>query len=85
MAPIKFLRVCQVISVTGLSRMTIWRLERSGGFPLRRQLGPRSVAWLQSDVEGWIKSRPVVLEAGRIGNGALRPLAWKGPDVPKDE
>lgn len=53
-----FLRLRQVISVTGLSRMTIWRLERAGEFPRRRQLGARSVAWLQSEVEQWIESRP---------------------------
>jgi prophage regulatory protein len=46
-----FLRLRQVVSVTGLSRMTIWRLERAGEFPRRRQLGARSVAWLQSEVE----------------------------------
>jgi len=74
-----------VVSVTGLSRMTIWRLERSGGFPRRRQLGPRSVAWLESDVEEWIHSRPAVLGADRVGNNALGSFAGQGPDAPKAE
>jgi prophage regulatory protein len=60
-----FLRLRQVVSVTGLSRMTIWRLERAGEFPRRRQLGARSVAWLQSEVEEWIESRPATDMADR--------------------
>ncbi|MEP7247853.1 MAG: AlpA family transcriptional regulator [Gammaproteobacteria bacterium] len=63
-ARMSFLRLRQVVSVTGLSRMTIWRLERAGGFPQPRQLGARSVAWLQSEVEQWIESRPATGGAG---------------------
>jgi len=61
-----FLRLRQVVSVTGLSRMTIWRLEQAGEFPRRRQLGPRSVAWLECDVERWMVSHP------DLRRGALR-------------
>ncbi|HVY83161.1 MAG TPA: AlpA family transcriptional regulator [Steroidobacteraceae bacterium] len=63
-----FLRLRQVVSVTGLSRMTIGRLERAGEFPRRRQLGARSVAWVQSEVEEWIESRPTI-----SGGRACRP------------
>ena len=31
--PLKLLRFASVRSRTGLSRSTIWRLERNGGFP----------------------------------------------------
>ncbi len=34
----RFLRIRQVMQVTGLSRMTIYRLERTGNFPQRRRL-----------------------------------------------
>jgi prophage regulatory protein len=61
-----FLRLRQVVSVTGLSRMTIWRLERAGEFPRRRQLGARSVAWLQSEVDAWIEWRPATAIAERV-------------------
>ena len=54
----KLLRIKQVIEATGLSRMTLWRLEKAGHFPARRQLGANSVAWLESDVTAWIESRP---------------------------
>ncbi len=55
----KLLRTKQVVQVTGLSRMTIYRLEKSGAFPARRQLGLNSVAWLEQDVTAWVGSRPV--------------------------
>ena len=56
----KFLRIRQVMQLTGLSRMTIYRLELAGKFPKRRQLSQNSVAWLESDVTAWAVSRPVV-------------------------
>lgn len=52
-----FLRFPAVTGITGLSRSTIWRLEKSGVFPPRRRLGLNSVAWLRSEVEGWVASR----------------------------
>lgn len=55
----KFLRVREVIHLTGLSRMTIYRLELAGEFPKRRQLSKNSVAWLDTDIAQWADSRPV--------------------------
>ena len=55
----RFLRVRQVMQMTGLSRMTIYRLELGGKFPKRRQLGENSVAWLESDITAWAESRPI--------------------------
>jgi prophage regulatory protein len=55
----RFLRIQQVMQFTGLSRMTIYRLEITGQFPRRRQLSGSSTAWLESDIETWAKTRPV--------------------------
>jgi prophage regulatory protein len=55
----KFLRIGQVMQLTGLSRMTIYRLELAGEFPKRRQLSKNSVAWLDTDIAQWAESRPV--------------------------
>jgi prophage regulatory protein len=55
----KFLRIRQVMQATGLSRMTIYRLELAGKFPNRRRLSENSVAWLEADISEWIDSRPV--------------------------
>jgi prophage regulatory protein len=54
----KLLRIKHVMEATGLSRMTLWRLEKAGDFPTRRRLGLNSVAWLDSDIAAWIESRP---------------------------
>ena len=45
--------------LTGLSRMTIYRLELAGEFPKRRRLSKNSVAWLDTDIAQWAESRPV--------------------------
>jgi predicted DNA-binding transcriptional regulator AlpA len=47
------------MQATGLSRMTIYRLELAGEFPKRRRLSKNSVAWLESDIVQWAESRPV--------------------------
>ena len=43
---------------TGLSRSTVYDYVGRGLFPAKRQLGPRRVAWLASEVRNWIASRP---------------------------
>jgi prophage regulatory protein len=47
----RFLRIRQVMQMTGLARMTIYRLEIAGKFPSRRRLSRNSVAWFESDIE----------------------------------
>jgi prophage regulatory protein len=67
----KFVRIRQVMQLTGLSRMTIYRLELAGRFPKRRRLSENSVAWLESDIEAWADSRPIVnLRAAPSRSGA---------------
>ena len=56
----RLLRIAEVVHATGLSRMTIYRLERAGEFPARRRLGRNSVAWLDDDITAWIDSRPAI-------------------------
>ncbi len=46
-----------------LSLPTLWRLQRAGKFPALRQISPGRVAWLRSEVEQWMESRPAA--AGR--------------------
>lgn len=43
-----------------LSDVTIWRMEKAGEFPKRRQLSPGRVGWLASEVDAWIESRKQV-------------------------
>ena len=48
------LRKKEVCRLTGLSHVTIWRLEKAGNFPQRFQLHGRIVAWRRSEVMRWI-------------------------------
>ena len=55
--PPRLLRFPAVRARTGLSRSTIWRLERRGAFPRHRRISPNAVAWLEQDVSAWIESK----------------------------
>ena len=43
--------------IGGLSRTTIWRLERDGRFPKRRMVSQRIIAWDETEIDEWIRSR----------------------------
>ena len=53
----RFLDIAEVKKRTGLSRATIYNYVGAGIFPRQRKLGPRRVAWLESDVDAWIAER----------------------------
>ncbi|MCX7107924.1 MAG: AlpA family transcriptional regulator [Methylococcales bacterium] len=53
----KFLKLQAVMSITGLSRSSIYLAISEGRFPKQIPLGARSVAWLEAEIEGWVKSR----------------------------
>jgi prophage regulatory protein len=59
----KILSSNKVVELTGLSRVTLSRYEQAGTFPQRRQLGTRRVGWVESEILGWLESRPVSKEA----------------------
>lgn len=63
-APLKqILRRREVCAVTGLSYSTIYRLERIGRFPKRRQLSDAAVGWMRVEVEAWVADRQVLTAA----------------------
>ena len=53
----RILRAHEVQKIVGISRSTIWRMERKGQFPARLPLGTGSVGWLKIDIESWVNSR----------------------------
>lgn len=59
---IRLIRMPEVKEMTGLSATRIYELERLGRFPRRRKLSLRASAWVASEVQDWIRSRPVVGE-----------------------
>lgn len=56
----RILRELEVIGLVGLSRTTIWRLERANLFPRRKRLGLRAVGWSLQEIQQWLASRPSV-------------------------
>ena len=55
----KFLRLAEVRNRVPYSRSTLYQLVSQGKFPKPINLGPRAVAWLESDIDEWIASRIV--------------------------
>ncbi len=51
----RFLTFKQVRDLTGLSRSTIWRLERAGKFPRHHRISPNRVAWDQEAISRWME------------------------------
>jgi prophage regulatory protein len=49
----------EVASLCGLSTATMSRMSKNGQFPRARQIGSRRIGWLWSDVNEWLKTRPV--------------------------
>jgi prophage regulatory protein len=60
---LKVLRRPEVCKKTGLSYPTLYRYEKAGDFPARRQLGPNSVGWIESEIDEWIEARVKRVEA----------------------
>jgi prophage regulatory protein len=54
---LRILRRREVQARTGLSRSTIYRRADDGTFPQPVQLGPRTVGWVEAEVQSWIEQR----------------------------
>ena len=52
--PSDLIRIKEVMSMTGLSKSSIYTYKNKGEFPNPIQLSSRSVAWVRVDVEQWI-------------------------------
>jgi predicted DNA-binding transcriptional regulator AlpA len=54
---LSFLRLPDVKAVTGLSKTSLYAMIRERSFPAPVRLGPRSVAWVRSEVRRWAAER----------------------------
>ena len=52
-----FLLLPKVKQLTGFGRSQIYLLIKQGKFPKQIHIGPKSVAWLDSEVSEWMKER----------------------------
>ncbi|KAF0112936.1 MAG: DNA-binding protein [Hyphomonadaceae bacterium] len=53
----RFIRLPDVITKTGLRRSTIYERMAEGTFPTAINLGGRSVAWIETEVDDWMLSQ----------------------------
>jgi predicted DNA-binding transcriptional regulator AlpA len=54
---LSFLRLPDVKAVTGLSKTSLYAMIREKSFPAPVRLGPRSVAWVKSEIRRWAVER----------------------------
>ncbi len=53
----RFIRVVEVMEMLAVSRTTLWRMVRAGGFPAPVQITVRSRGFVLEDVEAWMQAR----------------------------
>lgn len=53
----RLIRLKEVKHATGLGRSTIYKYIEEGNFPKSVPLGERAVAWVESEVVGWVMAR----------------------------
>lgn len=53
----RVMKLNEVINTTGLSRSSIYAYMAKDEFPRPIQLGPRAVAWVEEEVQGWLTIR----------------------------
>ena len=53
----KIIRPTQLANQLGVSKSTLWRLEKSGELPKRVTISERIVGWRESDIEEWLEKK----------------------------
>jgi prophage regulatory protein len=56
------IKIDRVKDRTGLSKPTIYRLMRTGRFPKQMKTSDNTVAWVKSEVDGWLAERAAARE-----------------------
>lgn len=55
----RFLTISEVVSLTTLSRATIYRLVAQGRFPEQKVLSGNRIGWAEHEVQAWLRGRAV--------------------------
>jgi prophage regulatory protein len=56
--PPRLLSRAEMLRRVALTYPTVWKMMIAGTFPRGRAIGNGRVAWLESEIEGWIESLP---------------------------
>ena len=54
----RIIKLPEVMTMTGLSRSSIYSLIKKGDFPAQIKLSIRSSGWFWKEINGWLESRP---------------------------
>ena len=60
MSTLQIVRPKQLAELLSVSTVTIWRMEKRGDLPRRKQISTRTVGWLESEIKEWLQQRPLV-------------------------
>ncbi|MGB8297226.1 MAG: AlpA family transcriptional regulator [Polyangia bacterium] len=53
----RLLRLPDVLGRVGISRSSIYDLVQRGAFPQPVKLGTRCTAWVEGEIDGWVRAR----------------------------
>jgi prophage regulatory protein len=53
----KFIRLPEVKKITGLPKSSIYRKISENTFPRQISIGPKTVVWLESDIQEWMTEK----------------------------
>lgn len=53
----KIYRPYQLAEILGISKTTLWRMEKAGELPQRYKISERAVGWLEEDIREWLEER----------------------------
>jgi len=61
----EFIRLPQVLYLTGLGKTSIYKLMNNNAFPIPASFGAKRIAWKRSDIQNWIKQRIKERDSGK--------------------
>jgi prophage regulatory protein len=82
-APLRILRLREVRDRTGQPTSVIYDQMSREEFPRPVPIGPRSVGWVEHEIETWIRDRIAARDSGdpwqKLGDAAARVIAKAKP------
>ena len=64
----RILRLPTVLAEIDISAATLWRWVKDKSFPQPISLGGRSIGWLQTEINEWIKARAALRNQSAAAN-----------------
>jgi prophage regulatory protein len=58
----RYIRFKELRKLVPLGRTTIWKMMKEGRFPQSYRIGKAATAWLESEIEEWIKKHACAQE-----------------------